>query len=155
LIVPFDGALKLVTECGAIDIAPGEIAVIPRGMRFRCEIAAPSARGYIGENHGAVLRLPELGPIGANGLANTRDFLTPIAAYEELGETELVMKFDGGLWRTMLDHSPLDVVAWHGDNAPYKYDLLRFNTIGSISYDHPDPSIFTVLTSPTAVTGRA
>ena len=101
------------------------------------------------ENHGALFRLPELGPIGSNGLANPRDFLTPAAAYEDReGRFELIQKHLGSLWVTELDHSPLDVVAWHGNLAPWKYDLSLFNTIGTISYDHPDPSIFTVLTSP-------
>ncbi len=108
------------------------------------------------ENFGTALRLPELGPIGSNSLANARDFLYPVAAYEdEEGKCELVAKFQGHLWSAEMDHSPLDVVAWHGNNAPYKYDLMRFNTIGSISYDHPDPSIFTVLTSPSDTPGTA
>ena len=150
LIVPQDGRLLLVTEFGRIDAAPGEIAVVPRGVKFRAELPDGRARGYVCENYGALFRLPELGPIGANGLANPRDFLAPAAAYEER-ETpcQLVAKFEGNLWATELSHSPLDVVAWHGNYTPYKYDLTRFNTIGTISYDHPDPSIFTVLTSPT------
>jgi homogentisate 1,2-dioxygenase len=155
LIAPFDGGLRLATECGVLEVAPGEICVVPRGMKFRVELTQASARGYLAENHGAVLRLPELGLIGANGLANPRDFLTPVAAFEEAGETLLEHKYGGALWRTTLDHSPLDVVAWHGDNAPYKYDLYLFNAMGSISYDHPDPSIFTVLTSPTSSPGVA
>jgi len=110
----------------------------------------------IAENFGAMLRLPELGPIGSNGLANSRDFLTPVAAYEDVdGDFELIAKFQGRLWSARIDHSPLDVVAWHGNYAPYKYDLRRFNAIGSISYDHPDPSIFTVLTSPSDTPGMA
>ncbi len=120
--------------------------MIPRGVRFRVELPDGSARGYVCENFGALLRLPDLGPIGSNGLANARDFLTPVAAFEDIeGDFELVAKFQGRLWRAAIGHSPLDVVAWHGNYAPCKYDLRRFNTIGSISYDHPDPSIFTVL----------
>jgi homogentisate 1,2-dioxygenase len=112
------------------------------------------ARGYVCENYGAALRLPDLGPIGSNGLARARDFETPVAAYEDLsGEFELLAKFMGGFWSARIDHSPLDVVAWHGTNAPYKYDLRRFNTIGSISFDHPDPSIFLVLQSPSDTPG--
>jgi len=115
-----------------------------------------TARGYVCENYGALFRLPELGPIGANGLANPRDFLTPVAAYEDHSQpTEVVAKFEGNLWATELEHSPLDVVAWHGNYAPYKYDLARFNTIGTVSFDHPDPSIFTVLTSPSETQGIA
>lgn len=148
LIVPEQGRLRLATELGLIDLEPQEIAVIPRGLRFRVELPDGVARGYLCENFGAALRLPDLGPLGANGLANPRDFLTPVAWYEErTGEFELVAKLGGGLWSTRLEHSPLDVVAWHGNNVPYKYDLRRFNTIGSISYDHPDPSIFLVLQS--------
>lgn len=156
LIVPEHGALRLETELGRLSVAPGEIALIPRGLRFRVILLADSARGYVAENHGAMLRLPDLGPIGANGLANPRDFLTPTAWFENHDHpTEIVQKFLGTLWSTTLDHSPLDVVAWHGNCAPCKYDLAHFNTIGTISFDHPDPSIFTVLTSPTDTPGRA
>jgi len=155
LIIPQSGPLRIATELGRLDVAPGSIAVIPRGVRFRVEVSGES-RGYIAENHGALFRLPDLGPIGANGLANPRDFETPVAWFEDRDEpTEIVQKSLGSLWTTTLDHSPLDVVAWHGNYAPYRYDLARFNTIGSISYDHPDPSIFTVLTSPSDVPGRA
>lgn len=156
LVVPQQGALKLVTELGVLDVAPMEIAVIPRGMRFRVELLEAVARGYVCENHGCALRLPDLGPIGSNGLASPRDFLAPVAHFEERDEPmQLVQKFLGELWATELDHSPLDVVAWHGNNVPYKYDLRRFNTIGTVSFDHPDPSIFTVLTSPSAIHGMA
>ena len=150
LIVPQQGRLHIETELGVLDVAPQEIAVVPRGIRFRVALPDGEARGYVCENFGAFLRLPDLGPIGSNGLANPRDFLTPNAAYEDVeGAFELVAKFQGHLWRAAIGHSPLDVVAWHGNHAPYKYDLRLFNTIGSISYDHPDPSIFLVLTSPT------
>ncbi|MEE9102761.1 homogentisate 1,2-dioxygenase [Pseudomonas nitroreducens] len=156
LIVPQAGRLRLVSELGVLEIEPLEIAVIPRGMRFRVELLEASAAGYVAENHGAALRLPDLGPIGSNGLANPRDFLTPVAHYEDVeGPVQLVQKFLGELWATTLDHSPLDVVAWHGNNVPYKYDLRRFNTIGTVSFDHPDPSIFTVLTSPSDTHGMA
>jgi len=156
LIVPESGGLRLHTEFGLVDVAPGEIAVIPRGVKFRVDLAGNSARGYVCENYGAALTLPERGPIGTDGLANSRDFLAPVAAYEDReGEFELVFKLAGNLFACTLAHSPLDVVAWHGNLAPYKYDLRRFNTIGSISYDHPDPSIFTVLTSPSDTPGTA
>ncbi len=156
LLVPQRGRLLLATECGLLALAPGEIAVLPRGLRFRVVLPDGEARGYVAENHGAPLRLPELGPIGANGLANPRDFQVPVAWFEDRDEpTELVQKFLGEYWSTTLDHSPLDVVAWHGNLAPYKYDLARFNTIGTVSFDHPDPSIFTVLTAPTDTPGRA
>ncbi|HSC47177.1 MAG TPA: homogentisate 1,2-dioxygenase, partial [Gammaproteobacteria bacterium] len=148
LIVPQQGRLKISTELGVLDVAPLEIVVIPRGVRFKVELPDETARGYVAENFGAPLRLPELGPIGSNSLANARDFLYPMAAYENVvGNFELIAKFQGRLWSAGIGHSPLDVVGWHGNHAPYKYDLNRFNTIGSISYDHPDPSIFTVLTS--------
>lgn len=154
LIVPQLGRLRLATELGVIEIEPQEIAVIPRGVRFRVELPDGEARGYVCENFGAPFRLPDLGPIGSNGLANPRDFETPVAWYEDReGNFELVAKFLGQLWTARIDHSPLDVVAWHGNNAPYKYDLRRFNTIGSISYDHPDPSIFLVLQSPSDTPG--
>jgi len=156
LIVPQLGRLKICTELGVLEVEPQEIAVIPRGVRFRVELSDEHARGYVAENFGSILRLPELGAIGSNGLANARDFLAPVAAYEDLqGDFELVAKFQGALWSARIDHSPLDVVGWHGNYAPYKYDLRRFNTIGSISYDHPDPSIFTVLTSASDTPGVA
>jgi homogentisate 1,2-dioxygenase len=148
LIVPQRGRHRFVTEFGVIEVEPQEIVVIPRGVRFRVELPDGDARGYICENYGANFRLPDLGPIGSNGLANPRDFLTPTAAYEDIdGPHELVAKFMGNLWSAQMTHSPIDVVAWHGNYAPYKYDLRRFNAIGSISYDHPDPSIFLVLHS--------
>jgi homogentisate 1,2-dioxygenase len=148
LIVPQQGRLRIKTELGILDVEPQEIAVIPRAVRFAVELPDGPSRGYVCENFGAAFRLPDLGPIGSNGLANPRDFLAPTAWYEDReGDFELVAKFQGRLWSTRLDHSPLDVVAWHGNSAPYKYDLRRFNTIGSVSYDHPDPSIFLVLQS--------
>jgi homogentisate 1,2-dioxygenase len=156
LIVPQQGRLDIFTEMGRIDLKPGEIALIPRGVRFRVLLPDGAARGYVAENHGALFRLPDLGPIGSNGLANPRDFLTPTAAYEDRdGKVELIQKYLGTLWVADLDHSPLDVVAWHGNLAPCKYDLSNFNTIGTVSFDHPDPSIFTVLTSPSDTPGRA
>ena len=156
LLVPEQGGIRLLTELGIIEAQPGHIAVIPRGVRFRVELLGPAARGYVCENYGALLRLPELGPIGANGLANPRDIETPVAAFEEReGKVELIQKFAGHLWATELDHSPLDVVAWHGSYAPYRYDLARFNTVNTVSYDHIDPSIFTVLTSPSEIAGTA
>ena len=165
LIVPEMGGLTIYTELGMIDVNPGEVCCLPRGLKFRVAISdnpkskiqnPKSARGYICENYGQHFRLPDLGPIGANGLANARDFETPVAWYEEReGNMEQIAKFGGNLWSCEIDHSPLDVVAWHGNYAPYKYDLRRFNTIGSISFDHPDPSIFTVMTSPSGETGVA
>jgi homogentisate 1,2-dioxygenase len=156
LILPEMGALALFTELGRIDVKPGEIALIPRGVRFRVTLPDGKARGYVAENHGGPFRLPDLGPIGSNGLANPRDFETPTAWFEDReGDFELVQKFLGSLWTTNLGRSPMDVVAWHGNYAPWKYDLARFNTIGTVSFDHPDPSIFTVLTSPSDVPGTA
>ncbi len=156
LLVPQAGQLLLFTEMGRLLVAPGEIAVVPRGVRFRVELPDGKAAGYVCENHGALFKLPDLGPIGSNGLANPRDFLAPVAAFEDVDRPlRLVQKFQGRLWETELDHSPLDVVAWHGNLAPYKYDLARFNTIGTVSFDHPDPSIFTVLTSPSEIPGTA
>lgn len=156
LIVPEKGRLEILTELGILEIGAGEIAVLPRGLKFRIELPDGEARGYICENYGSQLRLPDLGPIGANGLANPRDFETPVAWYEDReGAFEQVCKFGGNLFACEIDHSPLDVVAWHGNYVPYKYDLRRFNTIGSVSFDHPDPSIFTVLTAPSHDVGVA
>ncbi|MCB5363483.1 homogentisate 1,2-dioxygenase [Pusillimonas sp. CC-YST705] len=156
LIVPQQGRLSAFTELGILEVAPCEILVIPRGIRFQMRLPDGHARGYLLENYGAPLRLPELGPMGSNGLANARDFQTPVAAYEDKdGAFELIARFGGALWRSAIDHSPLDVVAWHGTHAPYKYDLRHFNAMGSVSFDHPDPSIFTVLTSPSDTPGVA
>lgn len=156
LIVPQEGSLRFKTEFGILDVEPSEIIVIPRGVRFQVLLLNEKARGYICENFGMPFRLPELGVIGANGLANSRDFLYPSATYEERkGEFTLLAKFLGQLWQAKLQHSPFNVVAWHGNYAPYKYDLRLFNTINTVSFDHPDPSIFTVLTAPSMISGVA
>jgi homogentisate 1,2-dioxygenase len=156
LFVPQQGALRIATEFGVIDVAPCEIAIIPRGVKIRVELPAGPARGYLCENYGGAFTLPERGPIGANCLANQRDFLTPVAAYEDREvPSVLYAKWGGTLWRTEIGQSPLDVVAWHGNYAPYKYDLRRFSPIGPILFDHADPSIFTVLTSPSETPGTA
>ena len=156
LIVPQSGRLRIVTELGRLDVSPLQIAVVPRGVRFRVELVGEPARGYLCENYGAPFRLPELGPIGSNGLANARDFEVPVAWFEDREQpTRIIQKFGGRLWSTLIDHSPLDVVAWHGNLAPYRYDLTRFNTMNTVSFDHPDPSIFTVLTSPSDTPGTA
>ena len=156
LFVPQQGALRLRTEFGIVDASPGEIAVIPRGVKLSVELPGGPARGYVCENYGGAFTLPERGPIGANCLANPRDFLTPVAAYEDRDTPcRLVVKWGGALWQTDLDHSPLDVVAWHGNYAPYKYDLRRFAPVGPLLFDHADPSIFTTLTSPSDTAGTA
>ncbi|KOU18233.1 homogentisate 1,2-dioxygenase [Streptomyces sp. WM6368] len=156
LIVPERGGLLLRTELGLLAARPGDMALIPRGVRFRVELLDSDARGYVCENYGQPFELPNLGPIGANGLAAARDFQAPVAAYEDSERpTEVINKFCGNLWSATYDHSPLDVVAWHGSHVPYVYDMRRFNVLGSISYDHPDPSIFTVLTSPSDTPGLA
>ncbi len=154
LILPQLGKLRFHTEMGILEVAPGEIVVIPRGNKFRVEVLDPQARGYICENHGPYFRLPDLGPIGANGLANARDFLAPVAAFEDLdGDFRVINKFQGRLWEAEINHSPLNVVAWHGNWTPYKYDLALFNCINSVTFDHPDPSIYTVLTAPSSIPG--
>lgn len=155
LIVPQLGSLRILTEMGIIDVDPQEICVIPRGIKFRVEVSGP-VRGYICENYGAPFRLPDLGPIGANGLAYPRDFLMPEAWYEERTEmVDVIAKFQGNLWKGVYNHSPLNVVAWHGNYAPYKYDLRKFQCINTVTFDHPDPSIYTVLTSPSDTPGTA
>jgi homogentisate 1,2-dioxygenase len=155
MFVPQQGAIELFTELGRLEVAPGEIAVVPRGVKFKLLVNG-ATRGYVCENYGAPFRLPELGPIGSQGLAQVRDFLAPVAAYEDkAGKCEVVAKFMGALWASEFRHSPLDVVAWHGDYAPYKYDLARFMAINTVSFDHADPSIFTVLTSPSGAPGVA
>lgn len=156
LFVPERGALRMRTEFGDLDVKPGEIAVIPRGVKFQVQLHEDTARGYICENYGPPLRLPPLGVIGANGLANPRDFQSPVAKYEQIEKAhELIAKFNGKLWGTELRHSPLDVVAWHGNYAPYRYDLNHFQAVNTVTFDHSDPSIFTVLTSPSEVPGFA
>ncbi|MGB6117586.1 MAG: homogentisate 1,2-dioxygenase [Mesorhizobium sp.] len=156
LILPQQGALRFLTEMGVIDVAPGEICVIPRGVTFRVELADGPARGYVCENYGAKFTMPERGPIGANCLANPRDFKTPVAWFEDR-ETpcRIFVKWCGKFHVTEIDASPLDVVAWHGNYAPYKYDLSTFSPVGAILFDHPDPSIFTVLTAPSGEEGTA
>lgn len=168
LLVAQQGVLDVRTELGRLLVRPHEIAVVPRGIRFRVDLCAGPVRGYVLELFQGHFQLPELGPIGSNGLANARDFQTPVASYDDDDDDDeddghhdhdhhwtITAKFDGRLFDATQDHSPFDVVAWHGNYAPYKYDLGRFNTIGSISYDHPDPSIFTVLTAPSPVAGTA
>ena len=156
MLVPQLGELLLFTELGKLTIAPGEVAVVPRGVKFRVELLEKQARGYVCENYGVPFRLPELGPIGAQGLAQPRDFLAPVAAFEDKdARHQVVSKFLGALWAAEYRHSPLDVVAWHGRYAPYKYDLARFMAINTVSFDHADPSIFTVLTSPSGRPGVA
>ena len=156
MIVPQQGGLAIFTEFGKMEAGPGEIAVLPRGIKFKVGLAKGAARGYVCENYGAPFRLPELGPIGSQGLAQKRDFLSPVAAFEDRsGKCEVLCKFLGNLWAAEYRHSPLDVVAWHGNYAPYKYDLARFMVINTVSFDHPDPSIFTVLTSPSGQPGVA
>ncbi len=156
LIVPQQGAILARTELGLLHVIPGEILVIPRGVKFQVQLPEGKARGYICENYGLPFELAERGPVGANGYANDRDFHYPRAYFEDIdGDYELVAKFAGNLFSCPLQHSPLDVVAWVGTSAPYKYDLSRFNVINSVSYDHPDPSIFTVLTSQSEIPGTA
>jgi len=156
LIVPQVGRLHLHTEMGFVDVEPNQIAVVPRGVKFRVELPDGPSRGYVCENFGPSLRLPGLGPLGSNGLANARDFKTPVAAFEDReGDFTLSCKMSGNIWNAPIGHSPLDVVGWHGNLAPYKYDLADFNVMGSVSFDHPDPSIYTVLTAPTTSPGTA
>lgn len=152
LFVLQHGNLIFKTEFGVIEAEPGEIVVIPRGVRFQILLTEKKAHGYICENYSAPFRLAELGTIGANALANPRHFAYPMAAFEDRkGSFQFIAKFANHLWQTELTYSPLDVVAWYGNYAPYKYDLNLFNTIGTISFDHPDPSIYTVLTSPSVI----
>ena len=156
LVVPQHGALRFVTELGVLEARPGEVVLLPRGIAFSVQVSGPS-RAYVCENHGAPFRLPELGPIGSNGLANPRDFLAPVAAYDAQQQRpyELIRRDGGRCWRTTQPRTPFDVVAWHGNLTPVKYDTANFMVIGSISFDHPDPSIFTVLTSATDTPGTA
>lgn len=156
LVVPQQGSLRFATEFGRIDVEPGEICIIPRGVKIRVELLDGPARGYVCENYGGAFTLPERGPIGANCLANQREFLTPGAAYEDHdAPSKLLVKWGGSLWAAEIGHSPLDVVAWHGNYAPYKYDLRKFSPVGPLLFDHADPSIFTVLTAPSETPGTA
>ncbi|MGH6631330.1 MAG: homogentisate 1,2-dioxygenase domain-containing protein, partial [Burkholderiales bacterium] len=156
MLVPQEGGLAVFSELGMLEVNPGEIGVVPKGIKFKVDLLQKTARGYVCENYGVAFRLPELGPIGSQGLAQRRDFLAPVAAYEDRSaKNQLLCKFLGGLWATELPHSPLDVVAWHGNYVPYKYDLARFMPLGSTRFDHHDPSLFTVLTSPSGQPGVA
>lgn len=156
LIVPQENKLCFFTEFGKIEVEPGEICIIPRGMKFKVELINGPARGYICENYGAKFTLPDRGPIGANCLANPRDFKTPVACYEDKDTPcTVTVKWCGKFYKTNIGHSPLDVVAWHGNYAPYKYNLRHYSPVGAILFDHPDPSIFTVLTAPSETAGTA
>jgi len=157
IFLPYQGEITLRTELGHLTIRPGEIAVIPCGIQFTVDVTE-TAKGYLFENLDTPLRLPELGLIGANGLANPRHFRYPVASFEDSHEKtrlELLCKYQRHWWHMSATHTPLNVVAWHGNYAPYCYDLSLFNTINTVSFDHPDPSIFTVLTSPSASSGLA
>jgi homogentisate 1,2-dioxygenase len=156
LFVPYQGEANIHTEMGTLSVSPGMIAVVPRGIKFKMELLSKEVKGYLCENSGNPLTLPQLGPIGANGLANPRHFLYPVAAFEnKKTPTTLICKYQNRLWRADCDHSPFNVVAWHGNYAPYVYDLSLFNAINTVSFDHPDPSIFTVLTSESDTVGVA
>lgn len=156
LLVPQQGGLRATTEFGILEVKPGEICVIPRGVKFSIAPIDGPIRGYVCENYGQPYHLAERGPVGANGYANQRDFQYPVACFEDNDTPcELLTKFCGELFTAQLNHSPMDVVAWVGNSAPYKYDLSRFNVINTVSFDHPDPSIFTVLTSPSDTSGVA
>jgi homogentisate 1,2-dioxygenase len=150
LLVPELGALRIRTELGWLRVRPGELAIMPRGIKFSVELPDGASRGVVLELYGNGFRLPERGPIGANGLADERHFLAPVAAYEDRAcpGYEVLVKHGGQLFRATIDHVPYDVVAWHGNHVPCKYDLAHFNAMGSVSFDHPDPSILTVLTCP-------
>jgi homogentisate 1,2-dioxygenase len=172
LLVPQAGRLQVTTEMGVLQVAPGQVLLLPRGVAFKVALLDAAARGYVCENYGAPFVLPELGPIGSNGLANPRDFVAPHAAYEdaayehaafepgaagsaELAPYQIIKKIGGHLWQATQAHTPFNVVAWHGNLTPYVYDTANFMAVGSISFDHPDPSIFTVLTSPSDTPGTA
>ncbi len=156
LVVPQQGRLRFCTELGVIDLAPQEIAILPRGLVYRVEVLDGPCRGFVCENYGQKFELPGRGPIGANCLANPRDFKAPVAAFEDREvPSTLTIKWCGQFHETQIGQSPLDVVAWHGNYAPYKYDLSTYCPVGAILFDHPDPSIFTVLTAPSGVPGTA
>jgi len=156
LIVPQAGALDVHTEFGSLTVPPGQVILIPRGIKFRVDLVEGTARGFICENYGQHLRLPDLGPIGTFGLANARDFEAPVATFEDReGDFTLIAKYGGGLWEAEIDHSPLDIVAWRGNYLPFRYDLYKFQCINTVTFDHPDPSIYCVLASPTAVPGTS
>ncbi|KAF4335858.1 homogentisate 1 2-dioxygenase [Fusarium beomiforme] len=151
LITPQLGIIDIQTEMGRLFVQPGEICVIQRGVRFRINLAegVPVARGHIAEVWGSMWELPDLGPIGGHGLANPRDFLYPVAHIDEDLHVpfKIVVKNNGKHVVISQDHSPFDVVAWHGNCVPYKYDLTKFVAQNSTSVDHTDPSINTVLTA--------
>ncbi|EAU35420.1 homogentisate 1,2-dioxygenase [Aspergillus terreus NIH2624] len=158
LIIPQAGVLDIRTEFGNMLVRPNEIAVIPRGIKYRVDLPAGPARGYICEIYQGHYQLPELGTIGSTGLANARDFQVPKAVFDGTvkdgvatcspADWTVINKYNGDLFSSVQDHTPFDVAGWHGTCYPYKYDLGRFSPLGSLLYDHPDPSLFTVLTVP-------
>jgi homogentisate 1,2-dioxygenase len=150
LLLPEEGSLTLLTELGVLQVHPGQLALVPRGVRFSVLLGGSRARGYVGESFGRPFSLPERGPVGANGLADARHFRGPVARHEErlCPGYRVTVKLGGALFEATQDHSPFDVVAWHGNHFPTVYDLAAFSPAGNARVDHIDPSIHTVLTSP-------
>ena len=131
LIAPDTGTLLVRTELGRLTVAPGQIAVVPRALRFAVDLVDGPARGYVFEPYGTRFELPDRGLLGANGLADARHFEIPVACYEDDDEPfRITTKHGGALWDTTRTGSPFDVVAWHGNYAPYRYDLSRFSPVG-------------------------
>lgn len=150
LILPERGAFTLLTELGALAVAPGSLAIVPRGLAFSILLHDEPIRGYVAEPFGGGFRLPERGPVGANGLADARHFHAPAAWHEDRlapGFT-LVAKLGGALHAAPLDHTPFDVAGWFGNHVPYVYDLADFSPVGNTLLDHGDPSIYCVLSAP-------
>lgn len=157
MILPDTGRLRLQSELGWLEVGPGQLAVIPRGLVFSVALVDGPARGFVGETYGRHFHLPERGPIGSNGLADERHFEMPVAAWEDREVSDgfvIVAKMGGRLYEARRSHSPFDVVGWHGKYAPYRYDLARFNAMGTVTWDHPDPSIYTVMSAPLHEAGQ-
>ncbi|KAK0434287.1 homogentisate 1,2-dioxygenase [Armillaria borealis] len=152
LVVPQQGRLDVQTEFGRMMVRPGELMVIQKGMKFKVSLPDGPSRGYVQEIFGSHFELPDLGPIGGHGMANPRDFEVPLASFE-IDETSWEGKIGGQLFSAAQDHIPFDVVAWQGNYVPYKYAMEKFIFVGSVSKDHLDPSVFTVLTAKSKATG--
>lgn len=146
LIVPQKGTLYITSELGRMKVCPLEICLIPQGIKFSIDVIGFTS-GYVLEVFDGHFQLPSLGPIGANGLANARDFLIPSAHYEDLtiDSYKVFCKFQGNMFYATQNHSPFDVVAWRGNYHPSKYDLRLFNVMNTVSFDHPVSNLFYIL----------
>lgn len=149
LVLPQQGRLIALTEFGALEVEPGEVLLLPRGLRVSILVPDGEAQGYAAEIFAGHFQLPERGPIGANGLVDERHFRGPTPYYEDrlAPGFRMTHKFGGALSEATQDHSPFDVVGWHGAYLPLAYRFSAFSPVSNTAFDHTDPSAFTVLSA--------